>query len=72
MEAITEKGGKTLKLTKFDSDNTMIVGNNEAAQFDHLVSLIKVNILSCKTSCEKIKYLTLCPCEWQTFQVQES
>ena len=36
----------------------------KAAQFDHLMSLIKGKVLSCKTSCEKIQYLTLCPCEW--------
>ena len=48
MHAITEKVTKTLKLTKSDLDNT-IVGNVDdakeihvkAAQFDHLMSLIK-------------------------------
>ena len=45
MYAITEKVAKTLKLTKFDLDNTTIVGNEDAAkeihekaaQFDHLI-----------------------------------
>ena len=73
MEAVTGKVAKTLKLTKFDLDNTMTIEGNEdaakeipenAAQFDHLMSLIKGKVLSCKTSREKIQYLTLCPCEW--------
>ena len=50
MEANTEKIAKTRKLTKFDLDNTTIVGNEDAAkeiretvaQFDHLMSLKKV------------------------------
>ena len=72
MEAVTGKVAKTLKLTKFDLDNTMTIEGNEdaakeipenAAQFDHLMSLIKGKVLSCKTSCEKIQDLTLCPCE---------
>ena len=64
MDAITEKVAKTLKLTKFDLDNTMIVGNEDAAkevcekaaQFDHFMSLslIKGKVLSCKPSREKI------------------
>ena len=62
MYAITEKVAKTLKLTKFDLDNTTIVGNEDAAkeihekaaQFDHRMSLIKGKVLSCKTSREKI------------------
>ena len=45
MYVITEKVAKTLKLTKFDLDNTTIVGNEDAAkeihekaaQFDHLI-----------------------------------
>ena len=32
MDAITEKGAKTLKLTKSDLDNTAIVGNEDAAK----------------------------------------
>ena len=72
MDAITEKVAKTLKLTKSDLDNTMIVGNEDAAkeihekaaEFHHLMSLIKRKVSSCKTSREKIKYFTLCPCEW--------
>ena len=32
MDAITEKGAKTLKLTKSDLDNTAIVGNEDAAR----------------------------------------
>ena len=67
MDAITEKVAKTLKLTKSNLDNTTIVGNEDAAkeihekvaQFDHLMSLIKGKALSCKTSCEKIQYLTV-------------
>ena len=47
----------------------MIVGIEDAAeeihekatQFDHLMCLIKGKVLSCKTSCEKIQYLTLFP-----------
>ena len=62
MYAITENVAKTLKLTKFDLDNTTIVGNEDAAkeihekaaQFDHRMSLIKGKVLSCKTSREKI------------------
>ena len=64
MDAITEKVAKTLKLTKFDLDNTMIVGNEDAAkevcekaaQFEHFMSLslIKGKVLSCKPSREKI------------------
>ena len=50
----------------------MIVGSEDATneihvkavQFDYLMSLIKGKFLSCKTSREKILYLTLCPCEW--------
>ena len=71
-DAITEKVSETLTLTKFDLDNTLIVGNEDAAkqiqekaaQFDQLMSLIKGKVLSCKTSHEKIQYLTPCPCEW--------
>ena len=67
MDAITEKVAKTLKLTKSDLDNTTIVGNEDAAkvihekatQFDHLMSLMKGKVLSCKTSREKIQYLTV-------------
>ena len=67
MDAITEKVAKTLKLTKSDLDNTTIVGNEDAAkeihekvaQLDHLMSLIKGKVLSCKTSREKIQYLTV-------------
>ena len=67
IDTITEKVAKPLKLTKCDLDNTAIVGNQDAvkenmkkaAQFDHLVSLIKRKVLSCKTSCEKIQYLIL-------------
>ena len=70
-DAITEKVAETLKLTKFDLDNTLIMGNEDAAkqihekaaQFDQLMSLIKGKVLSCKTSHKKIQYLTLCPCE---------
>ena len=79
MYAITEKVAKTLKLTKFDLDNTTIVGNEDAAkeihekaaQFDHLMCLIKGKVLSCKTSREKIQYLTLCPCEWSIDKCSE-
>ena len=79
MDAITEKVAKTLNLTKSDLDNTVIVGNEDAAkeiqekaaQFDHLMSLIKGKVLSCKTSCEKIQYLTLCPCEWSIDKCSE-
>ena len=79
MDTISEKVAKTLKLTKSDLDNTMIVGNEDAtkeihekaAQFDHLMSLIKEKILSCKTSHEKIQYLTLCPCEWSIDKCSE-
>ena len=71
MEVNTEKIGKTLTLTKFDLCYTTIVGNEDAAkeihetvaQFDHLMGLMKVKVLSCKTQ-EKIQHLTLCPCEW--------
>ena len=71
-DAITEKVAETLTLTKIDLDNTLIVGNEDdakqihekAAQFDQLMSLIKGKVLSCKTSHEKIQYLTPCPCEW--------
>ena len=67
MDAITEKVAKTLKFTKFDLDNTTIVGNEDAAkeihekaaQFDQLMSLIKGKVLSCKTSREKNQYLTV-------------
>ena len=67
VDAITEKVAKTSKLTKSDLDNTTIVGNEDAAkemhekadQFDHLMSLIKGKVLSCKTSPEKIQYLIL-------------
>ena len=53
MDAITEKVAKTLKLTKFDLDNTTIVGNEDAAkeiqekaaQFDHLTSLTNGKVL---------------------------
>ena len=53
MYAITEKVAKTLKLTKFDLDNTTIVGNEDAAkeiqekaaQFDHLTSLTNGKVL---------------------------
>ena len=49
--------------------NTTIVGNEDAAkeihekaaQFDHHMNLTEVKVLSCKTSQEKIQYLTLCP-----------
>ena len=66
MDAITEKVAKTLKLTKFDLDNTTIVGNEDAAkeiqekaaQFDHLTSLTNGKVLSFKTSREKIQYFT--------------
>ena len=79
MDTISEKVAKTLKLTKSDLDNTMIVGNEDAtkeihekaAQFDHLMSLIKVKVLSCKTSRGKIQYLTLCPCEWSIDKCSE-
>ena len=79
MDAITEKVAKTLNLTKSDLDNTVIVGNEDAAkeiqekaaQFDHLMSLIKEKVLTCKTSCEKIQYLTLCPCEWSIDKCSE-
>ena len=79
MYAITEKVAKTLKLTKSDLDNTTIVGNEDAAkeihekaaQFDHLMCLIKGKVLSCKTSREKIQYLTLCPCEWSIDKCSE-
>ena len=72
IDTITEKVAKPLKLTKCDLDNTTIVGNQDAvkenmkkaAQFDHLMSLIKRKVLSCKTSCEKIQYLILWPYEW--------
>ena len=33
-------------------------------KFDYLMSLINGKVLSCKTSREKIQYLTLRPCEW--------
>ena len=57
----------SLKLTKSDLDNTTIVANEDAgkeihekaAQFDHLMSLMKGKVLSCKTSREKIQYLTV-------------
>ena len=70
-DAITEKVAETLKLTKFDLDNTLIVGNEDAAkqihekavQSDQLMSLTKGKVLSCKISHEKIQYLTPCPCE---------
>ena len=62
MYAITEKVAKTLKLTKFDLDNTTMVRNEDAAkeihekaaQFDHRMSLVKGKVLSCKTFREKI------------------
>ena len=38
--------------------------HEKAAQFDHLMCLIKGKVLSCKTSREKIQYITLCPCKW--------
>ena len=49
----------------------MIVGNYDATneihvkavQFDDLMSLIKGKFFSCKTSREKVLYLTLHPCE---------
>ena len=79
MDAITEKVAKTLKLTKSDLDNNAVVGNEDAAKeihekaakFDHLMSLIKGKALSCKTSREKIQYLTLCPCEWSIDKCSE-
>ena len=79
MDTISEKVAKTLKPTKSDLDNTMIVGNEDAtkeihekaAQFDHLMSLIIVKVLSCKTSRVKIQYLTLCPCEWSIDKCSE-
>ena len=79
MDTITEKVTKPLKLTKSDLHNTTIVGNKDApkeirekaAQFDHLMSLIKGKVLSCKTSREKIQYLTLCPCEWSIDKCSE-
>ena len=72
METITERVAETLKLTKFDLDNTATMGNEDAvkeihekaAQFDHLMSLIKGKVLSYKTFCENIQHLTLCLCEW--------
>ena len=72
METITEKVAETLKLTKFDLDNTATMGNEDAvkeihekaAQFDHLMSLMKGKVLSYKTFCENIQHLTLCLCEW--------
>ena len=35
MDAITEKVPKTQKLTKYDLDNTMIVGNEDATKEIH-------------------------------------
>ena len=35
------------------------------------MSLIKGKVLSCKTSCEKIQYFTLCPCEWSIDKCSE-
>ena len=40
-------------------------------KFDYLMSLIKGKVLSCKTSREKIQYLTLCPCEWSIDKCSE-
>ena len=69
METITEKVAKTHKtwfrqhyvVGSEDATNEIHV---KAVQFDYLMSLIKGKFLSCKTSREKILYLTLCPCEW--------
>ena len=38
--------------------------HEKATQFDHLMCLIKGKVLSCKTSCEKIQYLTLFPSQF--------
>ena len=69
MDAITEKVAKTLKLTKYDLDNTTIVGNEDAAkeihekvaQLDHLMSLIKGKVV--KPLVRKFN-ISLCPSEW--------
>ena len=79
MDTITDKVAKTLKITKSDLDNNTIVGNEDAAkqihekaaQFDHFMCLIKGKVLSCQTSREKIKYFTLCPCEWSIGKCSE-